>query len=433
MPGAFASPTALPPEVRFEATPDGGRYRLPRRPLGWFRLLGLVPIGFGVLMLGGLGAFIGPFTSGMFNASGGLDWGSLMFAAFLVPFVLGGVTPILLGLWLIAGASDIVVRDGRVAAVERLGPLRRRRRRSIDGLTVLYLGHGGGSALNSWLGSLSLLRAGTDLDPSVERAAHDKNGLFLAWGYPEATLRPLATHVADLLGQYIGDRRPLPVIGVDLLESGTFTGHGASDTGWSHRVVERQPADSKAILDERADGLTLTLPAGGLWRGSAGLFASSLLWCGFMMVFTSIVVFTGGLDIIFAAFITVFWAIGIGMMLVAFNLGRRRVILDVVGVPGDATLLVARQDLRGIRQDDWPTRDIAAVRVADSGTEVNDRTLRQLHVELRDRKKPVKLLTGRPDEELAWIATTLRRGLFGAAGDHSSAGSASLITAQPAD
>ena len=420
MAAAFTQPATLPPEVRFEATPDGGRYRLPRRPLGWLRLLGLVPMGFGVLMLGGLASFFGGFTGGMFNASGGFNWGSLIFVAFMVPFVLGGVTPILLGLWLTAGASDIVVRDGRVAAVERLGPLRRRRRRRIDGLTVLYLGHGGGSALNGWFGSLSLLRAGTDLDPSAERAAHDKDGLFLAWGYPEAALRPLAEHVADLLGQDLGNSRPLPVIGVDLLETGTFTGRGRGDADRSHRVVERQPTESKAILDERADGLTLTLPAAGLWRGSSGLFAFSLLWCGFMVVFTTIVAAGAGLDIIFLAFITVFWAIGIGMMLLAINLGHRRVILDVVGVPGDATLLVARQDLRGIQQDDWPSRDIADVRVADSGTEVNDRALRQLRIELHTQKKPVKLLTGRPDEELAWIATTLRRGLFGEA-DHAAA------------
>ena len=412
MPGAFASPTALPPGVRFEATPDGGRYRLPRRPLGWLRLLGLVPIGFGLLMLGGLGAFLGPLTSGFFNASGGFNWGSLIGVAIMVPFVLGGVTPILLGLWLVAGASDIVVRDGRVTAVERLGPLRRRRRHEIDRLTVLYLGHGGGSALNSWLGSLSLLRAGTAAEPSAERATDDKDGLFLAWGYPETTLRPLAEHVADLLGQASAEHRPLPVIAVDLLETGTFTGRGRGDTDRSHRVVERQPADSKAILDERSDGLTLTLPAAGLWRGSAGLFFFALFWCGFMAVFTFIGVSTAGLDIIFLAFIVVFWAIGLGMMLLSINLGRRRVILDIVGVPGNATLLVARQDLRGIRQDDWPSHDVADIRVADSGTEVNDRPLRQLQIELHTQKKPVKLLTGRPDEELAWIATTLRRGLL---------------------
>ena len=413
MPGAFAKPTALPPEVRFDATPDGGRYRLPRRPLGWLRLLGMVPIGFGVLMLGGLGTFFHPFTSGMFKASGGFNPASLIAVAILVPFVLGGVTPILLGLWLIAGASDIVLRGGRVTAVERLGPLRRRRRHDIDRLTVLYLGHGGGSALNGWFGSLSLLRAGTAADPSAERATDDKDGLFLAWGYPDAMLRPLAEHVADLLGQASAEHRPLPVIGVDLLDSGTFTGRGRSDADRSHRVVERQPTDSKAVLDERAEGLTLTLPAAGLWRGSAGLFAFALLWCGFMVVFTTVVAGTAGLDIIFLAFIVVFWAIGIGMLLVAVNLGRRRVILDVVGVPGDATLLVARQDLRGIRQDEWPSRDIADVRVADSGTEVNDRPLRQLQIEVQTQKKPVKLLTGRPDDELAWIATTLRRGLFG--------------------
>ena len=432
MPGAFTSPTALPPEVRFDATPDGGRYRLPRRPLGWLRLLGLVPIGFGLLMLGGLGAFIGPIFGGLFNASGGFNWGSLIFVAMMVPFVLGGVTPMLLGLWVMAGASDIVVRDGQVAAIERLGPLRRRRRRSIDGLTLLYLGHGGKSTLNAWLGSVSLLRAGTAADPSAERATDDKDGLFLAWGYPEAVLRPLAEHLADLLGQASAEHRPLPVIGVDLLEKGTFTGRGGSDADQSHRVVERQPADSKAVLDERADGLTLTLPAAGLWRGSAGLFVFALFWCEFMVVFTSIGVSTAGTDIIFLAFITVFWGIGIGTLLIAINLGRRRVILDVVGVPGNATLLVARQDLRGIRQDEWPSRDIADIRVADSGTEVNDRPLRQIRIELHTHKKPVKLLTGRPDEELAWIATTLRRGLFGAADVNPSAGSAVPVTAQPA-
>ena len=45
------------------------------------------------------------------------------------------------------------------------------------------------------------------------------------------------------------------------------------------------------VYEPFVTGLTLNVPARGIWRGSAGLFVFSLIWCGFMVVFTGAMVF----------------------------------------------------------------------------------------------------------------------------------------------
>src|SRR5262249_45035580 len=134
--------------------------------------------------------------------------------------------------------------------------------------------------------------------------------LYLAPGYPESWLRLVAEDIAR--------RRP---------ETGDVLDPEAESTKVQVEVVIRddpdladhpeQPSGSGVRVDKQTNSGGLTIPPAGLWRGSKGLFAFALLWCGFMVVFTAVIIcFTvfGGMQdglVIFILFIFGFWAVGI--------------------------------------------------------------------------------------------------------------------------
>src|SRR5690349_16764475 len=95
---------------------------------------------------------------------------------------------------------------------------------------------------------------------------------------------------------------------------------------------------NSAITAERfPDGLTITVPPAGLWRGTAGLFPFAIIWNGFMIVFTPGLLLgtLGGKDfqqtaaIVVPAVLALFWLVGIGLLLGALNMGRRQAAIAV--------------------------------------------------------------------------------------------------------
>ena len=168
-----------------------------------------------------------------------------------------------------------------------------------------------------------------------------------------------------------------------------------------------------ATLQENPDGITLTLPAAGLVKGSRGLFGFSIAWCGFMVIFTGLTVVGPLLGAtangqantwIFGLFCAVFWAIGIFLMVAAVNMGRRHAIIDVV----EDVLLVNRQNLFGLKSHQWTKKQLASISVGPSGMEVNDVPVLELKIGPRDGKT-LGVFAGRNEDELRWIAWELRR------------------------
>jgi len=103
------------------------------------------------------------------------------------------------------------------------------------------------------------------------------------------------------------------------------------------------------------------------------------------------------------AFVGLFWAVGIAMLLGAINAGRRRAVLDVVG----DTLLIYRRSIFGTKQREWTADDLSHVCIGPSGTEVNDRPIMQLQIHPREGKK-YGMLSQTSDDEIRWIAQELR-------------------------
>jgi hypothetical protein len=175
------------------------------------------------------------------------------------------------------------------------------------------------------------------------------------------------------------------------------------------------PPGSSLAVDRFPDGLTIQVPPAGLWRGSQGLFVIALLWNGIIAVITFVLmgVLLGGADKnadklvwVFPLFLSIFWAVGIGLLLGALNMGRRKAAIAVTG----GTLMVIQTGLFGSKQRDWPPGDVEAVRAGPSGMTVNDKPVLELQIFDGGAHK-FGLLAGRTDEELEWLARELRAAL----------------------
>ena len=110
--------------------------------------------------------------------------------------------------------------------------------------------------------------------------------------------------------------------------------------------------------------------------------------------------------LIFSAIISLFWAVGIGMLVAAINAGRRRAILDVVG----DTLLITRQNIFKNRQQEVHRDNIKSIRRDKSGVEVNDVPVLNLQVRLHEGKK-ISMFSQLSNDELSWVAAVLREAL----------------------
>jgi len=178
--------------------------------------------------------------------------------------------------------------------------------------------------------------------------------------------------------------------------------------------VANQPIGSRVQVEDRVTGVRLIVPPAGLWRGSKGLFSFALMWCGFMTVFTTLMITSGlkteggsAVNVLFPIlFVLGFWGIGIGLMAASINLGRRTATLEV----GGGQLRIETKSLFGTKQWEWKREDLTVIRADASSMEVNHRPVIQLQIHPRAGKK-VGLLSGRNEDELRWMATRLRRAL----------------------
>jgi len=141
------------------------------------------------------------------------------------------------------------------------------------------------------------------------------------------------------------------------------------------------------------------------------MFFFALIWNGFMTVFTSGII-CGGLNAedkpdatalwIFPLFLLLFWAVGIGMLLGALNMGRRSAMFAVAG----GNLLVMQKGIFGTKRREWSAQEISSIVTGPSGMKVNDRDVPQLQIHASGEK--LGLLTGRDERELEWLACELR-------------------------
>ncbi len=115
-----------------------------------------------------------------------------------------------------------------------------------------------------------------------------------------------------------------------------------------------QPAGSSVVVERSATGLTATIPPAGLRAGSKGMFTFGLIWCGGLVVFTTIILVAGtqkpGQSVLgLMAFLSLFWLAGIGLLLGGLNMGRRRAAIAVV----DQELMILQTSIFRSRTKSW--------------------------------------------------------------------------------
>jgi hypothetical protein len=172
------------------------------------------------------------------------------------------------------------------------------------------------------------------------------------------------------------------------------------------------PAGTNIQIERFPDGLTINLPPAGI-RGTKGLFFFAVIWDSAMAVFTVFMVsaILSGKEKNEAAWIlplvlSVFWLVGIGLLVGSLNMARRRAAIAITG----GSLMVIQTGLFGSKQRTWEPGDVEAVRVGPSGMTVNNKPVMQLQI-IDGGADIFGMLTGRSDEELHWLAAELRAAL----------------------
>lgn len=398
---------APPPDVRTIDTLQGTRFLLPSPPL--LRLAGLFPLAFGLFfsgfavfwILGAAGALRG---SGGGSHQGGPGIMSILFPLFGVPFFLVGLVPVGMGFTILFGRPEFEIRGDRFRTGVRLGPLHRSKWRPTDDVERFEINRFGPSGTRS---GMYVLRAHVGEDrPLNVTGSRDR-----AW------LENLARAITARLdrGELVGDPPEIitrdrdPELEQDAAQPDVVPA-GVDDPG-------PPPPMARVWSEESPTGPTIFVPPRGM-RGKP--VPTLLIFALFWLVITNVVsagFVTGFIShpggpptgVIFAGImLLLFEAIGIGLLVYALSLARRRAILDVTDE--GRTLLVTRSGLRTSSQREIAAATITAIQVQNSGTAVNNRPLRQVAIKVSDADD-VCLLTGAPDAELTWLAHKLRHAL----------------------
>ncbi len=401
----------LPTEIQRIDTPSGILYELPRRQIGCLRFLALPMILIGFV-------FVGAGLYPLLIESGLADWAlrragkpfNLFHLLLGGVFFCTGLLPVYLG-WLLAGGhSTIELRDDRLVATQQHGPIRWRRTIPISKIKRFQVKSSNISesqlAVDSALSALNVVLT-------------DGRLRNLAWGYPKNMLKALATNLAKeyvlIHGTPLLDKdNPMKLVeertlGQDRMREWEVTDESTAFD--DQDTIPLLPADSAIRLEKHDAGLTITIPPVGIRKGAKGLFGFSIFWNVFMAVFTAFWFGAGGFKIgwelvIIACFLLVFWSVGIGTLLSSINAGRRQAILDIVG----DTLLITERNLFKTKQTEIPQDNIRSIRMGPSGTEINDIPVMNLQIRLKKGKK-IGLFSQLTNDELAWIAATLRHAL----------------------
>ncbi|MBI1345225.1 hypothetical protein GC163_02935 [bacterium] len=389
----------LPAEIQ-ELTEgiDETRFVLPRRNLGRFRGLAWIPILMSFVIGGFMVFWTVGFAGGMVQAFGP---GGAMAGLVALPGFLGAASLLSLGLFVLLGHAELLVTHDQLVCIERCGLLRWRRHIATEKVEQFLV-----------QSSFEVTRNG------VKEVQHFENFAclmaktlggkprWLVVGYPRDWLLGLATELAGQLNRELAQDsvQSERVVAVEEVL--------VSDTG----PVElwEQPAGSPIIREDIPGGFSLLVPAPGVWKGSAGLFTFSLFWCGFMVIFTYMAgefrfqakANIAEIDWFFVVFALCFWAIGIGLMVAAINMGRRQA---VIAATADQIKLM-QSSLFGTSRKEWFLADLQNVQLGPSGMSVNDVPVMQLHI-IEANGKKFGMLTGRDEAELEWMATHLRQNI----------------------
>jgi hypothetical protein len=396
------APQPLPPEIRVERRAPGDlRYVLPRRPLGNYRWLGVAPLVFGLIALSFAWEWYATLVQMQMQAF------SLIFG-ILGALCIGSsiVVPIAIGVAMIWGHSSIEIRGSQLWSIEHVGPFRWGRKWPLAQIRQLQVERSSNESsaqapsANSPLARFAAIRIET-------AAGKPRLGTI---GYPREWLLPLAHELAAQVRAVqadLSDPRALdkPQVNVvDVVEV-------VHDRAPAQRFD--QPAGSSIVMTEQPGSLTFDVPPAGIKRGTAGLFVFACFWLAFMAVVSCALV---GEFVRPApqrpqtnlwasiSLLSLFWLVGIGLMLGALHMARRRASVAVA----EGRCLIVQVGLFGEKKRVWESGELSVVQVGPSGMEDNDQPVMELQFIPRKGQK-FGILSARDVPELEWLATRLTK------------------------
>ncbi len=391
-----------------ETTNHGFRYRLPVRDLAEASRFGWAVVGVGVLgCLFMIGWMSGPAVVGfqMLNQT----W----FGAALIAFSMLGLIGFVQTVKILAGGihllrnqlqCEVEIRGTYLYSTELLGWFPWRRRRKVDQISAFEIVE----AKSKEAAGFQLFSKMHELVTIKAVCAGEKDGFLVAPGYPASVLEPLAQELAAQLNKIHE-----PVFPPPSRDEATTPEVAVKKVLFDNAPKKKfkQPADSNVTLAKIDGALTYRVPPVGM-KGTRGLFSFSVIWLafvgviGFVMLFN---VFQGGLDAeewFVIGFISLFCAIGIGMLVAALNMAKRSVMIGIK----DELLFIERKSIFGTKWLEFQRQQVAQLTKGPSGTEINDEPIMELQIIDGDGKKH-GLLSQLDDDELDWLAWELNQQL----------------------
>lgn len=389
---------------------DCQRYLLPVRQLG----PGRRGPGIAVLLLGGflclfmLIWLVTPAVMGLQMLFKGEWFGWLLVGMATV----GGICLFFAAKLLAAGWSlirnqtrcEVSVGNRHLASIEWFGWLRFRRRCRVEQVKRLELDSAQRSLRRPSEGDAEMIRKFLgDHQGAIQAVRGDGSRFVIAPAYPQDTLRELANLISAEVSRTRG--QPIPV-NERAVAAAVASANGEGLGEAAELPPPEKPPETAIQVVERAGTTAFQIPPAGLHKGSKGLFAFSIIWTLFAIVLGLVFVFAddgegGG----WVAYLIsgLFVVIGAAMLVAAVNMGRRSVML---GLMGDH-LAIERKTLFGTRWIEVPIDQIGSIRVAPSGMEVNGVPVMELAISTQDGYHG--LLSQLDDAELEWLAYELNQ------------------------
>jgi hypothetical protein len=411
-------PFQLPDEIEVREQAEGGiLFRLPRRPMGYWRWTAVVPLVFGLLVAG-----FPIFGIIFFQTAGGPLKKELFWFGIFAPlgchgpfcFTLGGYL-MFKGLCGLYGHCEILIWDDKLTAIERCGPLHWSKRRDLTRVQGLRVEYDVGPGRPRSVGETMYLPTAMTRNPMLRGLAQLKADLgkgkttTICAGYPREWLLPLAGAIS----------RCCPRLGPDLPAGDSQP--QVSEESLNPMVVGeryRQPSNSNARVEQDGDIVTITIPPAGLFRGmTPSLLVWCLMWNLIVWPFSAFFVpaaFAGKVELEDGpgnlkpgwaiCFLTPFWLVALGSLIALIHCARRRASFII----SPNHLIVEDVGIFSRNRHVWPENSIRAIRVESkhSGDGDSSWTI-SLVVEPKDGK-PVLFLDYRAKTELEWLATMLR-------------------------
>jgi hypothetical protein len=381
----------------------GVRYQLPPRRLGPYRFVGLALLIFGMMLCSAPILPTWKVVQAMRDqdqAEQGLLWlGAWMVCALLCSAGLY-VSPV--GLFMLAGHSEIELRGRTLYAIECCGPVCWTWERSTAGLRRFFV-----SDLESWtfFGNLAIGPLGKRcvITPEWQVVVGDPSArpMWLAPGYPRPWLVALAEDLARRCAPADPAAVPPARPTVPVLEK--------TPDFSDYEELTEQPAGSRITVERSAEGLSLIVPC-GIRNGPGWYFAGGFL-CFMAFAFATNFFYdeaeremSWGLNVLLFA---VAGIAGLAFIVAQANLNRRRLELTVCG---DA-LIVLQANLFGAKKRQWRRQQVADTFVLhhpDSEGSGHWELQIQPHAGEGDA---FRLLAYHDVSELRWLATVLRQTL----------------------